>query len=126
MTNPIQPLATDAQGVLRFKENRMVSHLLDWAQSRGMGLNEMAAMDFSQDDREQFSQLIGYSLSGYADLSYVSDATYGAAQRLAEDPAVTHMEARIAELEAQLREARDGLREPVAKLFGIHPDDLRR
>jgi len=31
--------------------------------------------DFSQEDREQFAQLIGYSLSGFGELSYVSDET---------------------------------------------------
>lgn len=33
----------------------------------------------ADEDREQFAQLIGYSLSGFADLSYVSNKTYNAA-----------------------------------------------
>ena len=124
MAHPIQPLAEDENGVMRFKANRMVRHLLDWAQPRGMGLNEMAAMDFPGEDWEQFAQLIGYSLSGYGDLSYVSDATWGAAASMAEDPTITHQAARIAELEAQLQEVRDGMRDAVARLYGIHADDF--
>ena len=30
-------------------------------------------MPFTREDRQQFAQLIGYSESGYHDLSYVSD-----------------------------------------------------
>lgn len=43
-------------------------------------MNDLACMEFSQEDREQFAQLIGYSLSGYGDLSYVSDESYDAAE----------------------------------------------
>jgi hypothetical protein len=34
-----------------------------------MSLNELAAMPFKKGDREQFAQLIGYSVSGFGDLS---------------------------------------------------------
>lgn len=71
--HPMQPLVRDASGVVRFKENAIVRTLLDWATPRGMSLNELAVMDFSQEDREQFAQLIGYSVGGYGELSYVSD-----------------------------------------------------
>ena len=77
MKNPIQPLEKDSHGVLRFKENKIVRYLLD---NGGITLNDLATMDFSQDDSEQFAQLIGYSLSGFGELSYVSDETYWAAQ----------------------------------------------
>lgn len=71
--HPIQPLETDGDGVLRFKPNKIVRFLLD----AGMyDLNKLAIMEFSQNDREQFAQLIGYSLSGFSELSYVSDETY--------------------------------------------------
>lgn len=74
--HPIQPLEYDDNGVLRFKCNEIVRFLLD---ASAYGLNELATMDFSQNDREQFAQLIGYSLVGFAELSYVSDETYKAA-----------------------------------------------
>lgn len=85
MKNPIQPLANDALGILRFKENSIVTHLYEWAEKRGLGMNELARMDFTEDDRQQFAQLIGYSLCGYGDLSYVSDDDYGAAAKMADE-----------------------------------------
>jgi hypothetical protein len=81
--HPLQEIYKDRHGALRFRENKMVSALLDWASSRGMSLNEMALMDFSKEDRQQFAQLIGYSLSGYSELSYVTDKAYERAERAA-------------------------------------------
>lgn len=74
--HPIQPLELDANGTLRFKENTVVRHLLD---NGGIDLNKLACLEFPQEDREQFAQLIGYSLSGFSELSYVSDTTYNLA-----------------------------------------------
>lgn len=74
--HPIQPLALDEHGVLRFKQNKIVRYLLD---NGGIDLNQIARLDFPDEDREQFAQLTGYSLSGFADLGYVSDETYDAA-----------------------------------------------
>jgi hypothetical protein len=85
MKLPMQPLVIDKNGVPRFQENRIVRFLLHWATGRGMGLNEIAEMawagKFSQEEQTQFAQLIGYSVTGYHELSYVSDA---AAQRATE------------------------------------------
>lgn len=36
-----------------------------------MDLNALALIPFDEDDRQQFAQLIGYSVSGFGDLSYV-------------------------------------------------------
>jgi hypothetical protein len=123
-THPIQPLAPDTHGVMRFKANTIVQHLLDTHPSCDM--NALARMDFSADDRQQFAQLIGYSLSGYSDLqSYVSDEAYSAAAHMADG--LDERDARLAALEqklAELRAARDMLREPVARLLEMHPDDL--
>jgi hypothetical protein len=71
--HPTQPLESDSNGVLRFKKNAIVNFLLD---SSPYDMNQLAAMHFSDEDREQFAQLIGYSLCGFADLNYTSDATY--------------------------------------------------
>ena len=76
---PMQPVYTDGAGVTRFRENGIVRWLLDWSTPRGMGLNELARMRFSDDERAQFAQLIGYSLSGYGELSYVSNEAFEAA-----------------------------------------------
>ncbi|HGG8806015.1 TPA: hypothetical protein ACJJXH_002267 [Enterobacter hormaechei subsp. hoffmannii] len=73
---PMQPLVIDAHGTLRFKENPIVRTLLDYATVRGYGLNEMALEEFDAEDQMQLAQLIGYSLSGYGTLSYVTDESY--------------------------------------------------
>lgn len=83
MKNPIQPLVKDAHGVLRFKQNAIVRYLLD---NGGIDLNRLACMNFTNDDRQQFAQLLGYSLSGYSELqSYVDDDAYKAAATMAEE-----------------------------------------
>jgi len=76
---PMQPLVVDSRGALRFKENTIVRKLLDFGTAHGYGLNQMALEDFSAEDRMQFAQLIGYSLSGYGTLSYVTDESYDCA-----------------------------------------------
>lgn len=73
--HPIQPLII-ADGVTRFKANKIVQFLLD---TGPFDMNKLACMEFTNEDREQFAQLIGYSLNGLGDLSYVSDKTYNAA-----------------------------------------------
>lgn len=76
--HPTQPLSKDEHGTIRFKANKIVRHLLDHG---GHDMNKLSMMNFSQEDREQFAQLIGYSLSGFGELSYVSDETYERAER---------------------------------------------
>lgn len=76
--HPTQPLVKDKHGTLRFKRNSIVEFLL---QKGGYDLNKLAAIDFSQEDREQFAQLIGYSLDGFGELDYVSDETYERAEK---------------------------------------------
>ena len=44
-------------------------------------LNKLASMPFDDEDREQFAQLIGYSLGGFSELDYVSDETYDRAEK---------------------------------------------
>lgn len=80
---PMQPIVWDGKGVIRFQGNAIVRALLDFATSKGMSLNEIAAMDFRREDREQFAQLIGYSVSGYGDLGYVRPSTLAKADAIA-------------------------------------------
>jgi hypothetical protein len=68
--HPMQPAVRDEHGVIRFKANAIVQFLLD---SGPFDMNALARMNFSDEDREQFAQLIGYSVDGFCDLSYVSD-----------------------------------------------------
>ena len=80
--HPTQPLLYDEQGVLRFKRNAIVDYMLKRGRQAGLfDLNSLAIMDFDDNDREQLAQLIGYSLSGFAELSYVSGATYSGVVR---------------------------------------------
>lgn len=122
---PIQPIITDEHGTPRFKENKIVSALLDFATNKGMGMNEIAGKDFPKDDRCQFAQLIGYSLIGYSELSsYVTNADFEAAEQMYRK-GQDDRDARIAVLEKQLASLRKSLRKPMADLFGVHPDGLR-
>ncbi len=120
MKHPIQPLEKDEDGVVRFKANAIVNYLLD---NGGIDMNDLARVDFSQEDREQFAQLIGYSLSGSGDLSYMSDATYEAAEGTF-NTGLSESDARIKQLEETLQNAREHIRAAAATLFRIHPDDL--
>ncbi len=86
--HPMQPVIRAADGVIRFQPNPIVRHLLDWAKSRGMGLNELMIRgqtygEFSDEDFEQFAQLIGYSVSGFGDLSYARPEAVQKADELA-------------------------------------------
>jgi len=120
MNHPIQPVVTDANGTMRFKENKIVRYLLD---AGGIDMNKLAIMPFDQNDREQFAQLIGYSLSGFSELSYASDVVVEAADKMAEY-GLTEDQAKIEVLNEKLVATREALRELVPIHFRIHPDDL--
>lgn len=119
--HPIQPLET-VNGVIRFKPNAIVDCLL---RTGKLTMNDLASMPFSDEDRQQFAQLIGYSLSGYGELrSYVDTDAYNlAAKRATEED---ERDIRIAYLEEQLAMVREALRVIVPNLFQVHPDDLRQ
>lgn len=120
MKHPIQPVELDVYGTPRFKPNAIVSFLLNVAP---VNLNDIAVKDFSQNDREQFAQLIGYSLNHFGGLSYVSSDTYETANRMFAKSA-TETEARIEYLEAILETVRSGMKGIIPVLFDVHPDDL--
>jgi hypothetical protein len=122
MHHPIQPLIIDHKGVTRFKKNEIVDYLLDHGI---ITLNDLAVIEFRNEDRQQFAQLIGYSLSGYSELPYVDDDAYGTAEKMAEGD-LSEDKARIAYLEGELYALRAALRKPMARLFGVHPDDLTK
>lgn len=66
---PMQPLVWDGDRI-HFKQNRIVRMLLDCGR---FDMDDIDAMGFTDQEREQFAQLIGYSVCGFGDLSYVSD-----------------------------------------------------
>ena len=69
MKHPMQPIEFN-NGSLRFKENLIVSLLLA---NSDLDLNSLSIMDqegkFNRGDYTQLMQLLGYSVSGYGDLS---------------------------------------------------------
>lgn len=123
MKQPMQPLVTE-EGVVRFQQNSLVVYLLD---NGGLSMNDLARIQASAEDRMQFAQLIGYSHSGYGELGYVTDESFNTAAHMLNE-GLTEDKARIKALEgelASLRAAINGLREPAARLFEMHPDDLK-
>jgi hypothetical protein len=119
MKQPIQPIREE-DGVVRFRPNAIVCYLLD---AGGVSMNDLARMEFSDEDREQFAQLIGYSLSGFGELHYVSDETFATAKRMATE-GIGEPAARVATLEETLANIRAGLKSAALAAFRIHPDDL--
>ena len=79
--HPMQPIVM-VNGVARFKQNAIVRMLLE---TSPLDLNKLACMEFSAEDSEQFAQLIGYSVGGYSDLSYVRKASVKAADALVDE-----------------------------------------
>ena len=81
---PMQPVAIDERGSIRFEENPIISHLAREVSN----LNEIAVWcavnEVDGKYQEQLAQLIGYSVSGYGELSYVSDESFERAAALAE------------------------------------------
>lgn len=121
MNHPIQPLALDEYGVLRFQSNAIVRHLLDFG---GIDMNKLARMPFTPEDREQFAMLIGYSLSGFGELDYVRSETYESAVRMAEQ-GETEDRARITYLEGELaaeRSARERASALLARIARAYED----
>jgi hypothetical protein len=67
--HPTQPFVMK-NDVLRFKSNKII----DWLFNNGhIDLNVILMMDFPIEDHRQLAQLLGYSISGYGDLSYVQN-----------------------------------------------------
>jgi len=124
--HPIQPIIVTPQGVHRFKANEIVRTLLD---NGPFDMNSIASMPFSNEDREQFAQLIGYSVSGAGDLPYMSNDTYETAQRmshaLANGEPQNALQLRVEYLQNLIDTTREALKVVVPELFQIHPDDLR-
>ena len=105
----------------RFVENKIVVYLLD---NGVIDMNELAILPFDAEDRQQFAQLIGYSLSGYGQLNYVTDASYDKAQTLQENPHYTDSQTEIKVLNETLSETRGLVKKLATSLFRIHEDDL--
>lgn len=124
---PQQPLVTDERGTLRFRENAIVRFFLDEHTKsvigNGGGLNQIACMDFTPEDRMQFAQLIGYSLDGYGELSYVSNLSYDSAS-LSQYGVLTPEQAQIQALTETMDTIKEGLKSFVPELFKMAAEDF--
>lgn len=84
----MQPVYVDENEMPRFKPNALVRYLLN---AGGVDLNQLAMLpNISQEDWEQFYQLIGYSINGYDELSKVSDASKKEAHWAAANAKIQH------------------------------------
>ena len=79
--HPMQNIILDKDGIARFQANAIVVYLLG---KGGIDMNHLAMLDFSDEDRMQFAQLIGYPVCGYRDLSYVTGRSGKEAAKIAE------------------------------------------
>lgn len=78
----MQPVVVDSAGVVRFLPNKIIQWLFDTGK---MNLNEIARnQEFHERDHMQIAQLLGYSVSGYGDLSYASEDSVITADALAD------------------------------------------
>ena len=122
MKHPTQPLSTDDNGTVRFKENEIVRYLLDHGP---FDMNFIASHEFPQEDRIQFAQLIGYSLGGFGELSYVTDDAFAVAHAMA-NGTTDEKDAKIAYYEELLSSVREKVKPLAVELFNIHQDDLNQ
>ncbi len=71
MNHPMQPIYKDKLGTIRFRANGIIRLLCD---KKIIDLNEISRWSnthpgISQDDVDQFWQLLGYSVGGYSELA---------------------------------------------------------
>ena len=79
--HPMQRIERDDRGVIRFRANKIISDLF----ARGdLDLNLIARSGYDAEDQMQLAQLLGYSVSGYGDLSYASHKSIRKADKRAE------------------------------------------
>jgi len=124
MRNPMQPMTTNQDGYHYFKANEIVKYILIASQ---VNIDEILCdPKFTDDDKRQFMQLVGFSLNRYGDMSCVDTEAYEIASVMADDPEITEEAARIGYLENLLDTLRDKLEAPVAELYGVSRYDFKR
>lgn len=86
MRHPMQVIEWDGEGVIRFRQNKIIRYLIDLGTSKGwFDMNSLAIVPFDDDDRMQFAMQIGYSVSGAGDLSYFKEEVIAAADKIAQE-----------------------------------------
>jgi hypothetical protein len=117
----MQPIIKDNRGIKVFKANRIVDHL-----ACAVNWNELATIfpyDEFKEDWQQFAQLSGYSVRGFAELPYVTKNLADLAQCKAENPDVEPVYLQIECLEDQLNDLRAAIRNLV-KNSGFSLEEL--
>lgn len=67
---PMQEIYRGRDGVIRFKPNKIIQWLFD---NGHLDMNKIQTIDFIDEDRVQLVQQLGYSVSGFGNLSYVPE-----------------------------------------------------
>lgn len=77
--HPMQPIYRTPDDQPRFKMNKVVRHLLDQGPFSLTDVWQfVGALGYSDEDLEQFYQLIGYSVGGYGEMFPKSETTHKA------------------------------------------------
>jgi hypothetical protein len=79
--HPMQPIELDAEGTPRFKANAIVVWLFS---TKRISLNDIPIDQFDDEDCAQFWQLLGYSVSGYGELSFIPKDIVEEADKIAD------------------------------------------
>lgn len=103
LNHPMQPIEMD-KGNPRFKANSIVQFLTKDK------LNWLATLAFPQEDWEQLAQLIGYSVSGFCDLSYVRPEVANAACEMCMQEEPNEKDVRILGLEEEIGKLKEKIK----------------
>lgn len=80
---PMQPIIKDEDGTVRFKANPIVNFIF---RAGPFSMDQIIELPgITREDMEQFAQLIGYSVSGFGELSYVNPESVKYADAVAEE-----------------------------------------
>lgn len=115
----MQPIVLNEKGVPQFQPNEAINRLFDAHAVYAATLLE--AEDFSEDDRQQFAQLIGYTVQAYCKLPFASAEVAAEAQR--KGALLVRAAAEAARLK-RFREDRAAMPERNAHLFDLHKSGL--
>lgn len=117
---PLQPLYLDQNGTIRFQENAVVSYLVDIS---GVKMNDIIKQGFSEEDIEQFVQLIGYSFPAFESFKYAKESTIIKAKIAFNNEDINPLQAKCDALEAELEHYRKKLEKIVTNLEEIIDGD---
>ena len=123
--HPMQPTVKDADGVICFKENKLVSFLYNECQSHSTPTDNIIKrfheLEVNINDREQFKQLIGHTVEDYNIFLSVSDESKELANIMALPQNVGKTEVRIQNefLVNELRKIKIETAKAMIKVFDI-------